>query len=251
MITIKKLADYAGVSVRTLHFYDEKGLLEPGKRAANGYRYYDDDAVIILQQILFFRELGFPLEEIREIVTGSNFNIPQALNYHKAMLEMKKARIGTLLETIEATMKNPNPDAIEDIALYFKGFSEEPRKKFGGESGLSPDEPANENTGTVSLPGNDKRFVELQSEGGRIFKAIYSNMNEGYKSNIIQEQISLWRRWLENFYHYTDEEVLAVGRAYSKNRDYFLFFQQYDASLPLFLTKAIEYHVSRRKRGRK
>ncbi len=251
MITIKKLADYAGVSVRTLHYYDEKGLLKPGKRAANGYRYYDDEAVIILQQILFFREHGFPLEEIREIVTGGDFNIFKALNYHKTMLEAKKDRIGKLLETVEATMKNPNPDVIEEIGRYFKGFSEEPRKKFSGESGISATEPSNEKNGFASPPGSDKRFVELQAEGGKKFKAIYTNMGEGYKSKAIQEQISIWRQWLENFRHYTDEEVLAVGRAYSKNRDFFLFFQQYDASLPVFLTKAIEYHVSRRKKGKK
>lgn len=248
MITVKKLADFAGISVRTLHYYDEKGLLKPGKRASNGYRYYDDEAVIILQQILFFRELGFSLEEVKTIITHHDFNIKQALISQKLMLEKKKFRIETLLETVETTLKNRDSANQDDIAGYFKGFSQDDEKEYKDNAFRSWSQSANQEKEFVLSPENNDRFVNLQAEGGKIFKLIYSNMSEGYKSKIIQQQISIWRRWLENFHHYTDEEILAIGRAYSKNRDFFLFFQQYDSSLPVFLTRAIEYHVSQKKK---
>jgi DNA-binding transcriptional MerR regulator len=73
--TVKKLADSAGVSVRTLHYYDEAGLLQPRYRSANGYRQYDEDAVVRLQQIMFFRELDFSLAEIKKIMSQPDFNM--------------------------------------------------------------------------------------------------------------------------------------------------------------------------------
>ena len=69
--TVKQLADLAGVSVRTLHYYDEAGLLKPDFRRANGYRQYGEEAPIRLQQIMFFRELGFKLDEINDVIKAT------------------------------------------------------------------------------------------------------------------------------------------------------------------------------------
>jgi DNA-binding transcriptional MerR regulator len=77
--TVKQLADLAGVSRRTLRYYDEIGLLAPSQKAENGYRYYDDAAVLRLQQILFFRELGLSLEAIRTTVDAPDFDVVQSL----------------------------------------------------------------------------------------------------------------------------------------------------------------------------
>ena len=87
--TVKKLADIAGISVRTLHYYDEVGLLKPHSRSRSGYRYYGDDAVLKLQQIMFFRELGFGLDDIRKIISSPDFDVLEALLSHRALLTKK------------------------------------------------------------------------------------------------------------------------------------------------------------------
>jgi len=81
--TVKQLSDLAGVSARTLHFYDQIGLLKPSCHGENGYRYYGEEALLRLQQIMFFKELDFSLAEIREIVDRSGFDVLRALGAHR------------------------------------------------------------------------------------------------------------------------------------------------------------------------
>ena len=90
--TVKKLSKVSGVSVRTLHWYDEMELLKPAYHGQNGYRYYEEEQLLQLQQILFFRELDFSLQEIRRILGGSDFDKMHALTVHKKALQDSLAR---------------------------------------------------------------------------------------------------------------------------------------------------------------
>jgi DNA-binding transcriptional MerR regulator len=83
MLTVKQLSKLAGITPRTLHHYDEIGLLKPTRVGDNGYRYYGDESVLRLQQILFYRELGIPLEDIRKIMARRDFDVMGALRSHK------------------------------------------------------------------------------------------------------------------------------------------------------------------------
>jgi phosphoribosylaminoimidazole-succinocarboxamide synthase len=103
--TVKKIASLAGVSVRTLHYYDELGLLKPRYRQENGYRHYDEESIIRLQQIMFFRELGFSLDEIGKIISSSNFNVLGALKSQRDLLVKKSERLGELISTVDKTIK--------------------------------------------------------------------------------------------------------------------------------------------------
>jgi phosphoribosylaminoimidazole-succinocarboxamide synthase len=103
--TVQKLASLAGVSVRTLHYYDELGLLKPRYRPQNGYRYYDEDSIIRLQQIRFFRELGFGLDEIARIITYTDSEIVEALKSQREALIKKAGRLGELISTVDKTIK--------------------------------------------------------------------------------------------------------------------------------------------------
>ena len=82
MFTVKQLSDLAGISPRTLHYYDEIGLLKPAAHGDNGYRYYSEEALPRLQQILFFKELDFSLDEIRAIMAQPGFDVVHALQVH-------------------------------------------------------------------------------------------------------------------------------------------------------------------------
>jgi len=103
--TVKKLASLAGVSVRTLHYYDKLGLLKPRYRHENGYRYYDDDSIIRLQQIMFFRELGFSLDKIGRIISLPGFDVLEALKSQRDLLVKKSERLEELISTVDKTIK--------------------------------------------------------------------------------------------------------------------------------------------------
>jgi MerR family transcriptional regulator, thiopeptide resistance regulator len=245
--TIKKLADLAGVSVRTLHYYDEVGLLSPGSRSESGYRYYGEEAVVRLQQIMFFRELGFSLEEIGKIISSSDFDILEALQSHRTLLTKKAERINKLLVTIDKTIKNLKGETKMQIKEYYKGFSDEQIEKYReqvrqrwGEKALQESEER------VTKMGKE-RFAVLQAEGGKIFQAISENMVKGFASQEVQALVAKWREWLENFHHYSDEAVLGLGQVYSQDIEFAKFFRKIHKDLPEFLTKAIEYYCSRKK----
>src|SRR4051812_44842354 len=94
--TVKQVAAMSGVSVRTLHFYDETGLLKPAWHGANGYRFYGDQQLLTLQQILFYRELGFALKEIKRILSQADFENVAALESHRQVLENNLTRTRSL-----------------------------------------------------------------------------------------------------------------------------------------------------------
>src|SRR5205085_1013688 len=104
--TVKQVSAMSGVSVRTLHFYDETGLLKPTRHHANGYRLYEESHLLILQQILFYRELGFELKRIARILTRDDFEKVAALQSHREVLAENLARTRTLIETIDKTISH-------------------------------------------------------------------------------------------------------------------------------------------------
>ncbi len=104
--TVKELAKISGVSVRTLHWYDEIGLLKPAYHGANSYRYYEEVQLLLLQQILFFRELGFNLNDIQNLLSQNDFDNIKALYAHRKVLEKDIARKNSLIATIDKTIQH-------------------------------------------------------------------------------------------------------------------------------------------------
>lgn len=108
MRTVKELSDFTGISVRTLHYYDEINLLKPTQKSDAGYRLYDDKALERLQQILFFREFDIPLKEIRSVMENPVFDRNQILQMQRDMLTAKKERIERLIASIDDILKGEN-----------------------------------------------------------------------------------------------------------------------------------------------
>ena len=116
--TVNKISKIAGISVRTLHYYDEIGLLKPSRIKTNGYREYDENGLLRLQQILFFKELEFSLDDIKYFML-SNFDIAMILKDQMAILKLKRERIDKLVNTISITMKRINKEnKIKENELY-------------------------------------------------------------------------------------------------------------------------------------
>jgi DNA-binding transcriptional MerR regulator len=120
--TVKRVAAISGVSVRTLHFYDETGLLKPARIGVNGYRYYEEAQLLTLQQILFYRELGFELKEIKKIIGRAKFEKAAALKSHRAVLEKNLARTRELIETVDKTIDHLKGKKKMKTEEMFAGF---------------------------------------------------------------------------------------------------------------------------------
>src|SRR5688572_26997178 len=121
--TVKQVAAMSGVSVRTLHFYDETGLLKPAYLGANGYRFYEEPQLLKLQQILFYRELGFGLKQIKDVLGRADFETVAALESHRTVLEKNVARTHRLIETIDQTIQHLKGTARMKTDDMFAGFS--------------------------------------------------------------------------------------------------------------------------------
>jgi DNA-binding transcriptional MerR regulator len=121
--TVKQLAVMSGVTVRTLHFYDEMALLKPAYIKANGYRIYEEPQLLMLQQILFYRELGFELKRINEILGQQKFEKMDALKSHRRVLEKNVTRTRTLIETIDKTIRHLKGTKKMKSEELFIGFS--------------------------------------------------------------------------------------------------------------------------------
>lgn len=121
--TVKQVAAMSGVSVRTLHFYDEAGLLKPAYCGANGYRFYKEPQLLKLQQILFYRELGFELKRIKRILGRRDFEKIAALESHRKVLEKNLTRTHRLIETIDQTIEHLKGTKKMKSEEMFAGFS--------------------------------------------------------------------------------------------------------------------------------
>lgn len=127
--TVKKLAAISGTSVRTLHHYDEIGLLEPAYCGSNGYRYYETEQVLRLQQILFYRQLGLPLKQIHAIVTHSDFDKVEALESHRTELLSDVERKRQLIATIDKTIKHLKGNTAMESEELFTGFDSKEQRR--------------------------------------------------------------------------------------------------------------------------
>ena len=127
MKSVKEVSQLSGVSVRTLHCYDEIGLLKPSMVAENGYRYYNRDAIIRLQEILLYRELDFPLKQIKELVSQDGYDKVQALKDQIQLLELKKSRLEAIISHAKALQ-------MEEEEMSFEAFDQKTLEEFQQEA---------------------------------------------------------------------------------------------------------------------
>lgn len=117
MKTVKQVSEITGISIRTLHYYDEIGLLKPSRITGAGYRLYDDGALQILQQILFFRELDFPLKEIRAIMSDPGYDKGNAFAAQRKLIQVKRDRLSGLLELLDRLIRGEDCMSFKEFEM--------------------------------------------------------------------------------------------------------------------------------------
>ena len=239
--TVKQLADLAGVSVRTLHYYDEIGLLKPTSYGENGYRYYDEQAVLRLQQILFFRELDFSLDEIKDILDRPDFHVLHALEGHRKALEQKVTRLNRLINTVDNTISHLKGELEMSQKSFFEGFDEnkyeqEARQRYG-------DAEVKESTDRWNRYTPEQK-ANIKAESEAIYQDILANMSKGYDSPEIQQAIARWHQHLRYFYEPSYARLMGLAQLYTEQPDFVATYQKMHPDMPQFLYKAIEFYCT-------
>lgn len=247
--TVKQLARLAGVSVRTLHHYDEIGLLAPPVIGANGYRYYDERSVLRLQSILFYRELGFPLVAIRETLDRPGFDAIALLQEQRAALEAQLGRLHRLIATIDHTLQHLKTETPMSTKQLFAGFTPEMERKYADEAAQRwGEQPVRESQRRWNAYSAEKKQA-IKAEAEAIYGDLIAAMPLGADAVPVQACIARWRQHIGHFWTPNDEQCLGLAALY---RDDPAFRQTYDALHPQlanFLGDAIEVHVDRRRSG--
>lgn len=241
---VKQLADMAGVSRRTLHYYDEIGLLHPSEKADNGYRSYDDAAVLRLQQILFFRELGLSLDEIGTAVDAPDFDILQALQTHKQALQERTKQLNSLIQTIDKTIDHLEGKIEMSSNEFFTGFDEVTQKAYEKEAAERWD--ANEVKATSQRWNNYTAVQKKQimDEGNAIYTDLLAEMDEGVDSPEVQQIIGRWHQHLRYFYEPSVERLRGLGWAYANDPAFSSFYEKMHPDMPQFISNAITVYCN-------
>jgi DNA-binding transcriptional MerR regulator len=211
MFTVKQLSKLAGVTPRTLHHYDEIGLLKPSSVGDNGYRYYGEESLLRLQQILFYRELGFPLEDIRKIMGRGDFDVIGALYGHKEALQKQVTRLNRLIHTVDNTINHLKGNIIMSEKSYFEGFSEEEQEKYAAEAKqlYDPETVRESNRKWKTYSGAKKESI--LAEGNAIYVDLIAVMPKGAASPEAQAIVERWRKHMDYFWTRTSSWPLPTA----------------------------------------
>lgn len=245
MYTVKRLSDMAGVTVRTLHYYDEIGLLKPTHISANGYRHYDDTALYRLQQILFYREMGLELLEIREILDRPDFDLSAALRSHRAALKEKINRLFNLVDTVNDTLEHLEGEKDMSKKQLFRAFSEEEQKDYERLARLEyGPELVNESVkrwNGYSKAQRDNIMAESNAVYTDIVKAIKAEKSP--QSPDVQALMVRWHESIRHFYEPTLDILRGLGELYTTHPQFIANMQKLHPDLPEYLKAGIEQYV--------
>lgn len=236
--TIKTLATLAGISVRTLHHYDHVGLLTPSRAKKNGYRYYQEDDLLILQQILFFRELELPLEDIKHILTSPSFDMRAALRDQRVLLEQKKHRLSKLVNTIDKTLKKLNRTIhMDDTELYgsfskeeLEKYTEEARERWGTTDAFKHSQARVKKMGKAGLAKLAKASDELNAH---IAEAMKAGLDP--KSETVQQLIAKHYDGLRAFYEPSFELYRGLASMYLADERFTAHYEHIAKGLARFM----------------
>jgi DNA-binding transcriptional MerR regulator len=242
LLTVKAVADLAGVSTRTLRYYDQIDLLKPAQIGANSYRYYDTAAILRLQQILFFRELGFELKTIKALLDRPDFDYLRALEQHRSELTQRARRLERLLQTLDKTIQHLKGERTMSNDELFEAFSDEQRAEYEQEAremfGDARVEATNQRWNSYSQQQQDA----IKAQGDAIFRAIRDHMDEGHSSPAVQEQIAALQQHIGNFYECPLECLRGLGQMYVDHPDFNATFERIRPGLAEFIRQAIDHY---------
>jgi MerR family transcriptional regulator, thiopeptide resistance regulator len=241
--TIKQLAVLAGVSVRTLHYYDEIGLLKPESIRPNGYREYGDAAVLKLQQIMYYRELDLSLEQIKLVIANPGFDVMQALQEHKQALGQRVERLKRLIQTVDTTILHLKGEKEMSKKDLFEAFSDEEQEKYAAEAGQMYDPRIVQASQTKWKAYTKEDKQRIADEGNAAYAVIVAAIPFGPASPQAQAGVELWRKHMDYFWTPNPEQLLCLAEIYNSDARFKANFDKIDPRLAEFMREAVGIYV--------
>ncbi len=244
--TVKRLADLASVSVRTLHHYDQIGLVKPASVSPAGYRLYAPGDLERLQQVLFFRELGFGLKEIKAIVESPNFDRREALLAHRRLLLEQRKRLERLIESVDQTIESMERGKRVADEEMFEGFDkaqieawrDEARQRWGGEN-------VDESFRRASKY-SEADWADIQAETGDYTQKLAALTDRDPADPEVQAQVHRHFRLInDRYYNCTPEIFRGLGDLYVDDSRFNAFYEKIKPGLAKFMQAAMHVYSDR------
>lgn len=243
--TIQKLSQMAGISTRTLRYYDEIGLLQPARLSSSGYRIYGRAEIDRLQQILFYRELGISLDRIKTILTAPSFDTANALKEHREKLLERKAQLEQLITNVEKTIAMKEGRIIMSDKEKFEGFKQkmidENEQKYGKE--------IREKYGSETVEKSNQKLKNMTEQEYQEVTGLADKLSETLKlafktgdpaGELAQEAADLHRRWLCYYWDsYSKEAHAGLARMYVEDERFTAYYDKEQPGTARFLRDAI------------
>jgi DNA-binding transcriptional MerR regulator len=248
MFTVKQLSKMAGVTPRTLHHYDDIGLLKPTRVGDNGYRYYGEEAILRLQQILLYRELDIPLEDIKKIMGRRDFDVLGALYSHKEALNKQAERISRLIQTVDNTINHLKGNIIMSGKGLFEGFSEEEQEQYAREAEEMYDPETVRESNRKWKGYSAAKKEAIMSEGKSIYLDMIAAMPKGASSPEVQAIVERWRKHMDYFWTPNLDQLVALANGYNDDPRFKANFDKMHPQLAEFMREAVKVYVGQRKK---
>lgn len=242
--SISETAGIFGISVRTLHYYDEIGLLKPAKISDAGYRYYDDSAIERLQQILFYRELEFSLKEIADILSRPDYDKTDALEKQRQLLLLKRRHLDELISLVEDTLggvqMKDQPMTADKIEAVKKQYAAEVKERWGHTEAYAESEAKH-----ASYSSEKEQAIAEEAE--QIFTAFAKRRDFCPSDPEIQELVKKWQAHITKYHYQCSDEILAgLGQMYVADARFLANIDRYGDGTAQLISEAIAFYCKRK-----
>lgn len=243
-LSVGEASRILGISVRTLRYYDEIGLVRPSEVSDAGYRYYDGDNLALLQQILFYRELEFSLKEIRAILSERDHDRKQALARHRELLVLKQKHIAGLIRLVDETLGGDEKMSrissdFSDYETAKERYAAEARERWGHTDAFR--ESAEKERGRT--PGET---AGIMREVDEIFSAFAAARQADPSDPAVQELVRRWQAHITKYHYGCTAEMLAgLGEMYTADRRFTESIDRHGPGTARFISEAIRIYCAR------
>ena len=249
---MKQLAKLSGVSSRTLHFYDEIGLLKPAFIGENKYRYYEKEQLLILQQILFYRELGFSLNDIKTILSAKDFDKLEALKSHKKVLQQNLSQTQQLIKTIDKTIAHLRGEIKMRDEEFFDPMrlrqspEQQNYEQYLMEGGILSKDELDKSWDKIKH-WNKSDWDNYKQQGDAIYKEMVIVMHEKLPPSSAKAQDLIRKHYqlIKPFWTFDKTSFIGLANMYREHPDFGKFFDCYDPQLLEYVVKAMKIFAER------
>ena len=251
--TVQKLGKLAGVSTRTLRYYDEIEILKPARINSSGYRIYGEKEVDRLQQILFYRELGVSLYSIKEIVTAPSFDGANALREHRQKLLEKRNQLDILIANVDKTIALTGGKIKMSNKEKFEGFKknmvDENEKKYGKEIREKYGEDIAKKSNAKMMNMTEQQYEEVT----KLTEEVTTTLAEAFKngdpaSDIAQKAADLHKKWLTYYWsEYSKEAHAGLAQMYVDDERFTAYYDKEEPGTAAFLRDAVLIYTGMKK----